>query len=472
MIKFGTDGWRGIIAKDFTFENVAKAATGVAKACKIKHPDRKNIYIGFDRRFLSEDFAKMIASIFAFEGFQVFLTNTYTPTPVLSFKAKQDPKAVGSVVITASHNPPNYNGFKFKEFHGCSALKDTTDEFEKFIAVVKEVSIPCDQVFDGYVEKRKIIRVNLMDDYKRTILNYVDTQKIKDANFTVAIDAMYGSGSGYFKEILESLHIKVIELRGEENPGFCGIAPEPVEKNLTTLFKEVTSQGLSCGFATDGDGDRLGACDENGQSFTTQMILSCFYWHMLQNKKKKWNIARSVSTTKMVDLIAQKFGQECIETPVGFKFIAQCMVEGRAQIGGEESGGVGIIDYIPERDGIFTALVLLEMMAVEGKSLSELYSYVCNQIRPYQFLRLDLHLTQEEMRHAMDRLQHKPPKKWDQRDIEWVQTMDGFKFYMKDGSWILIRPSGTEPIFRLYAEAESIKACTSLLKDVQAFIHK
>lgn len=470
MIKFGTDGWRGVIAKEFTFENVARVATGVAQTCKKNHPDRNNIYIGFDRRFLSEDFAKTVASIFAFEGFQVFLTNTYTPTPVLSFKAKQDPKAAGAIVITASHNPPTYNGFKFKEFHGCSALKQTTDEFEQIINNLEEVHVPCENVFSGYVEKRKIIRNNLMDDYKRTILSLVDTDAIKNANFSVGIDAMYGSGSRYFKEILESLSVSVTEIHAEENPNFGGIAPEPVEKNLKELSQLVNASGLSCGFATDGDGDRLGAMDENGQAFTTQMILSSFYWHMVKTKNKKWNISRSVSTTKMVDLIAEKFGQTCIETPVGFKFIAEQMVQGNAQIGGEESGGVGVADYIPERDGIFTALVLLEMMALEKKSLSEIYQMICDEVRPYQFLRQDLHLSQEKMDQTMAKLKDNPPQKWNHRDVDWVQTIDGFKFYMKDGSWLLIRPSGTEPVFRLYAEAESLQACHALLEDVQTFI--
>ncbi|MEZ4819441.1 MAG: hypothetical protein R3A45_05950 [Bdellovibrionota bacterium] len=309
-----------------------------------------------------------------------------------------------------------------------------------------------------------------MDDYKRTILGLVDTQRIKNAQFSVAVDAMYGAGSHYFKEILESLNVTVTEMHAEENPNFGGIAPEPVEKNLQDLAKLVKKGGFSCGFATDGDGDRLGAIDSDGQSFTTQMILSSVYWHMLANKGKKWNIARSVSTTNMVDLIARKYGQECIETPVGFKFIAQAMVDGQAQIGGEESGGVGIVDYIPERDGIFTALVLLEMMATEKKSLGQIYQMICEQVRPYQFVRLDLDLPQEKMQQTMQRLQQDSPSHWGNREVARLQNIDGFKYYMKDGSWLLIRPSGTEPVFRLYAEAEDQHACHDLLKTVRTFI--
>lgn len=470
MIRFGTDGWRAIIAKDFTFDNLARVAYGVARYLKQKHPERKNMYVGFDRRFLSEEFAQMVASIYAFEGFDVFLTKTYCPTPVLSFKANQDPKAIGATIITASHNPPIYNGFKFKEFYGCSALQATTDGFEKAIEEVVDFSVPCEKVFQGYLKNNKIKRVDLMDTYRTALFKHIDTQKIKKAGFRVAVDCMYGSGSMFFREILESLDIETLEIHAEENPGFCGVAPEPVEKNLKILSNIVKEHHLSCGFATDGDGDRLGAVDEHGNAFTTQMILSCVYWHWLKNKKKPWNIARSVSTTKMVDLIAEKYGQICIETPVGFKYIADQMVQGKAQIGGEESGGVGIEGYIPERDGIFTALMLLELMAFEEKSLHEIYAQICEEIRPYQFVRLDLHVENEIMVASMKRLQDNPPNQWLDREIDWIQTIDGFKFYMKDGSWLLIRPSGTEPVFRIYAEAENLQACHMLTQTAKHWI--
>jgi len=469
-IKFGTDGWRAKIADGFTFKRLAKVALGVARTCLDTYPYRRHIYIGYDRRFLSEDFAKMTASVFASEGFQVFLTSTYMPTPVLSFKAKQDPKAAGAIVITASHNPPDYNGFKFKQFHGCSALQATTDAFETKIKTLKDVEVPSDEVFKSHLEKRKIIFVDLIDDYKQTLFSHIDTKKIKAARFRVGVDAMYGSGSTFFREILESLDVEVTEIHAQDNPNFGGIAPEPVEKNLKELASIVKKDHLDCGFATDGDGDRLGAIDKHGNAFTTQMILSVFYWHMLKNKHKKWNIARSVSTTQMVDLIAQAFGQTCIETPVGFKFIAEHMVAGKAQVGGEESGGVGIKDYIPERDGIFTALMLLEMMATEQKSLSEIYACLCAEIRPYQFKRLDLHLPTERIEEAMVKLQANPPQDFAHRKVDRIEKMDGMKFYLEDGSWVLIRPSGTEPLFRLYAEAEDLNACNLLLESAQDFL--
>jgi phosphomannomutase len=472
MIRFGTDGWRGVIARDFTFQNLANVTTGVCRHLKETAPKQNRLTIGFDRRFLSKEFAQMVASVAAFEGFQVAITQSYTPTPVLSYQAKHADDSAGAIVITASHNPCTYNGFKFKQTFGGSALQQTTEAFERAIDQLTDVAVPCASVYQSYVKQGKIQEVDLMPAYQKTIFDLIDTQAITDAHFQVGVDCMYGSGSTHFRAILEALGVTVVEIHAEANPGFGGIAPEPVEKNLKNLSQLVQEQMLDAGFATDGDGDRLGAIDHQGRAFTTQMILSCVYWHMLKNKGKAWNIARSVSTTKMVDLLAEKYGQTCIETPVGFKFIAEKMVEGAAHIGGEESGGVGIETYIPERDGIFTALMLLEMMAVEKKPLADIYQDLCDTIRPYQFLRVDLKVPADTMQKAMAALKENPPQAWGGRKLERLQTIDGFKFYLEDGSWVLIRPSGTEPVFRLYAEAEDLEACRALTQEAEAFVRQ
>ena len=224
--------------------------------------------------------------------------------------------------------------------------------------------------------------------------------------------------------------------------------------------------------ATDGDADRLGAIDEYGCYFTTQKILSVVYWHMLTHHGKSWSIARSASTTKMVDLIAERNGQDCFETPVGFKYIAEKIIEGKAQIGGEESGGIGIVDHIPERDSFLTALLLLEAMALTQKSLSEMYEDLCKSFRPYEFIRLDLHVSNEVMDRTMKRLVKDAPSEWNGRPVASLSTLDGYKFYMKDGSWLLIRPSGTEPIFRIYAEAESTQACQKIIESAKTFVER
>ncbi|MCB0326340.1 MAG: hypothetical protein KDD52_01865 [Bdellovibrionales bacterium] len=469
-IKFGTDGWRGVIAQDFTFENLTYMSHAVAKVCKKKYKDRNRIYIGYDRRFLSQDFARHCACIFAEHGFTVVWSQQYMPTPILSWATKQDSRSVGSIVITASHNPPTWNGFKFKEIFGGSAFKETTDEFEAALDFSMEHKIFTSEKFDDLVKNEKIQFFDLKDQYIESVLNLVDIDLIRKSQFSVGIDPMHGSGSHILAEILEKIGVQCHEIHNNENPCFGGRNPEPIEENLRDLSALVRDQKLDAGFATDGDADRLGAIDEKGNSFTTQMILSSVYWHMLKHRKKAWNISRSVSTTKMVDLLADAYGQKCFETPVGFKNIAKNMVEGRAHIGGEEAGGIGFDGHIPERDSIATALMLLEMMAMSGKKLQECYSEICREIRPYQFVRLDVHAHPEIMGKALSVLKQDPPQSWDGRQVDHIQDIDGLKFYLKDGSWILVRPSGTEPIFRLYAEAESLSAANDLVRAIETFV--
>ncbi|MEZ4704459.1 MAG: phosphoglucomutase/phosphomannomutase family protein [Bdellovibrionota bacterium] len=470
VLKFGTDGWRGIIAQDYTFENVSYVSHAVAKVCKEKYPDRNTLYIGHDRRFLSKAFAKHCACIFATQGFHVLLTPDYLPTPILSWTTKKDSTSVGAVVITASHNPPTWNGFKFKEIFGGSAFKETTDEFEKALDFSIEPKLFDEKEFEQLVANQSIEFFDVKEAYIHDVLSLVDTDLIRKAKFSVGIDPMHGSGSVVLADILKSIGVNVHEIHADENPSFGGRNPEPIEQNLKDLQKLVKEKNLDAGLATDGDADRLGAIDEHGGSFSTQMILSSVYWHMLKHRKKSWNISRSVSTTKMVDLIAKQYGQECFETPVGFKNIARNMVEGRAQIGGEEAGGIGFDGHIPERDSIATALMLLEMMATTGKKLKACYDQICQEIRPYQFVRLDVTADQTKMQHALLRLKQDPPSQWNGREVETLQTIDGLKFYLKDGSWVLVRPSGTEPIFRLYAEAESQEAAEKLVEHVRDFV--
>jgi phosphomannomutase len=470
-IKFGTDGWRGIIASDFTFDNVTLVATAVARVMKKIQPADNTMVVGFDRRFLSREFAQTCASVYAQHGFKVLITENYVPTPALSWTVKNTPSTAGGTMITASHNPFSWNGFKFKEKFGGSASNAMTDLFEKEIeTITSHIESPSIQVFNELVAKKQITVFNPMEKYFQAVLGQIDTQAITNAKFNVGVDAMYGAGSSHFAKLLQSIGVKVTEIHSSENPMFGGTPPEPVEKNLSELSTLIKNQKLDCGLATDGDADRLGAIDEFGNSFTTQKILSVVYWHMLVNKKKPWNISRSVSTTRLVDLIAEKNGKKCFETPVGFKNIAQEMVKGNAQIGGEESGGIGITDHVMERDGLFTGLLLLEMMAKTGKKLAQIYKDLCAEIRPYEFTRMDLHVSADVMKNAMEKLSKNTPKEWLGRKVQTLLTIDGFKFYMEDGSWILIRPSGTEPIFRLYSEAETLDASQKLLDHVKAYV--
>jgi len=469
-IKFGTDGWRGIIALDFTFENVALVATAVARVMKKIQPNDDTMIVGYDRRFFSREFAQTAACIYAQHGFKVLISEHYVPTPALSWTVKNTPNTAGGTMITASHNPYSWNGFKFKEKFGGSASIEMTKKFEAELENLSPVVAPMSDEFNALVAKKQITIFNPMEKYIQAVIQQVDVDAIRNAKFNVGVDAMYGAGSTHFRKLLESLGVTVTEIHAEENPFFGHTPPEPVEKNLNELSDLIKAKNLDCGLATDGDADRLGAIDEHGTSFTTQKILSVVYWHMLTNKKKSWSISRSVSTTRLVDLIAKARGFKCFETPVGFKNIAQEMVKGNAQIGGEESGGIGIVDHVMERDGLFTGLLLLELMAKTGKKLAAIYKDLCQEIRPYEFIRMDLHVPAETMKKAMDKLSKNTPKEWMGRKVETLLTIDGFKFYMEDGSWILIRPSGTEPIFRLYAEAETLDITQKLLDNVKAYV--
>ncbi len=470
-IRFGTDGWRGLIAKDFTFQTVAFVTQGVVQTLQKRTPHLKGMIVGYDRRFLSREFAETVAIIYAQNGFEVLFAESFLPTPALSWCAKNKANMAGATVITASHNPPQWNGFKFKEPFGGSALPETTKAFEQELERVSpNLAFPIPETFVQFAKTGKIQLFNPLEVYFNGIKKQLDAKKIQNLRAVVGLDTMHGAGSNHYQTLLESFGVKVVSLHSEDNPGFRGVPPEPIEKNLPELMSLVKKEKLTCGLATDGDADRLGAVDENGNYFTTQQILSLVYWHMLKNRGKKWSIARSSSTTRMVDLIAARFNQKCFETPVGFKYIAEKIVRGEAQIGGEESGGIGIIEHIPERDALLTGLLLLEVIATTGKGLAALYEDLCREIRPYHFVRLDLHVGQDVMGRALHRLKENPPKEWSKRIVDTLSTLDGFKFYMKDGSWLLIRPSGTEPVFRLYAETESLQESDALVKVAKQFV--
>ncbi len=470
-IKFGTDGYRAIIAKEFTFETLTRISKGVSQYLKKSLPERKTIVVGYDRRFLSKEFAKATCATFAKEGFKVFLTNDFAPTPCLSYWAKYMENCAGAVVITASHNPPDYNGFKFKETFGGSALLATTQAFEKEIEKIENNGDDL-SLFESFLEKGVITMFDPMPQYVQKLKSLVDVDAIVSSRFNVGVDTMFGSASKHFEKLLHEFNVKTHVIHDELNPSFNQTAPEPIFKNIQELSKMVVKQKLDCGFANDGDADRLGAIDENGNYFSTQMILSSVYWHMVVNRKKQWNISRSVSTTALVDLIAHQFNLKCIETPVGFKYIAQNIVEGDAQIGGEESGGIGIVDHLPERDGFLTALLLLEFMAKSKMKLAKLYQDICRQVRPYEFERLDLKVSKDIMEKALISLKETPPKQWMNVPVKSIQVIDGFKYYLEDGSWLLIRPSGTEPLFRLYAEAQNTTMAKAMVEAAKAHVMK
>jgi phosphomannomutase/4-hydroxy-L-threonine phosphate dehydrogenase PdxA len=471
-IKFGTDGWRALIARDYTFDNVALVSHAVAETMKEKAPDRKKMVVGYDRRFLSRAFAEATAAVFASHGYEALLAETFLPTPAISWAAKNEPGVAGATMITASHNPPDWNGYKFKETFGGSARPELTKEFEKRIVALagKTGPAPTREEYEKLAKAGKIRPYNPRERYFDAVRKMIDVDLIRKSKARIGLDVMYGAASGHYVELLRSVGVEALEIHGDDNPGFGGTPPEPIGKNLTELCALVKKNRFACGLATDGDADRLGAVDEEGNYFTTQQILSVVYWHMLRNRGKRWSIARSASTTRMVDLIAARAGFKAHETPVGFKYIADKMVNGEAQIGGEESGGIGILDHNPERDGPLTGLLLLEIVAATGKGLKAIYDDLCREERPYYFVRHDLHLSEAQAETAVGKLKSAPPKSWDGRPVETLSLIDGHKFYLADGGWVLIRKSGTEPIFRLYAEAESEAASQKLVDAARKFV--
>ena len=469
-IKFGTDGWRAIMGKEFTYENLTRLTFAVSDVLTKLSPEKRTILVGYDRRLLSKQFAQLVATIYAKHNFTVKISESFVPTPAMSWSAKHHADCIGATIITASHNPSIWNGFKFKENFGGSALPKTTHLFEE-VANSETLSWESvdEQEFDTSCVDKKIQYFDPYEEYRTSLFDQVEVETIKAEKPKVCIDVMNGSGSHYIKKILEDLNLDTAIINSECNPNFRGLAPEPIRKNLDELSKYVVDNKLIAGFALDGDADRLGAVDEYGEEFSTQQILSVVYWHMTRHRKKKWSIARSVSTTKMVDLIANRNGYDYHETPVGYKYIAEKMLNEGVEIGGEESGGVGIKDHIPERDGLLTILLLLEIISIHKMSLTQIYAQICKEERPYFFKRSDLKLSSEKMDTVMNILKRNPPSRWSSQEVDKIVTIDGFKFYLRDGSWVLIRPSGTEPVFRTYAESDTIEHAANLLCEVEKF---
>lgn len=451
QITFGTDGWRGIIARDFTFENISLVAQATMDYLNREGLGDKGIVIGYDRRFLSRDFARRVAEVAAGNGIRVRLTEDYTPTPAVSWAVRETGSGAG-IMITASHNPPEYNGFKVKEAFGGSALPVTTRILEEIVAYNQEhgrrvISVPYDVA-------RKNGAIDLFDPcegYFHQISRYVDLDLIAKAGLRAVVDPMYGAGCGYIPRLLPG----VDEIHNMENPSFGGQPPEPIGQNLQELSALLKSGRYQVGLALDGDADRIGAIDENGDFFSSHCIFTVILRHLIEHKKLTGAVVKTVSTTRMVDLLAEKFGLELFETPIGFKHICELMLKHDILMGGEESGGLGVKGHIPERDGILLGLLLLEAVAVTGKGLRRLLEETMDDIGHFYYQRIDRHIEDAAKAELIARLRSDAPMLIDGRQVVATNFSDGFKFNFENGDWLLIRPSGTEPVLRLYSEAGS-----------------
>ncbi len=466
-IKFGTDGWRAVIAEDFTFANVRLCAQGTADLLKSQGDASRGLVVGYDTRFASEEFAAAVAEVAAGNGIKTLLTNRAAPTPVVSYNLVNRGAGAGAV-ITASHNPPQWNGFKFKPDHGGTASPEVTAELEKKISSV-EASGSVNVLSLAKAESKGLVeRFDPKPAYLGNISQLVDLDAIRLAGLNVAVDSMYGAGAAYFAELLEGGATTVTELHGERNPAFPGMSqPEPLGHNLGELMDRVASGGHDVGLATDGDADRLGLVDERGRFLTTLQTFALLCMHQLEVLKRRGPLVRSITMTSMVDRLGELYGVPVFDTPVGFKYLGPIMMREDALVAGEESGGYAFRGNIPERDGILSGLLLLEMMVKTGKTVSQLLQMLADKVGPHHYDRLDLHF-EGNRQEIEDRVKSAQPETLAGRRVEDIDTRDGYRFVLDSGYWTLVRFSGTEPLIRIYAEAESPQEVESLLAEVRS----
>ena len=461
-IKFGTDGWRGIIADDFTFDNVRICARAVADYLKEAALAEKGLVIGYDTRFASEDFATAAAEVVAAADIRVHLCRAATPTPVISYSIV-DLKAGGAIIITASHNPAAWNGFKIKSENGASVSDEITSLIEDKVSRLYGKDSPARITQEEALKKGLVEYIDPLPSYIDHISKLVNLNEIRNSGLKVIIDSMYGAGSGYLKNLLNGGPAKIIEINSERNPLFPGIQPEPITANLGKLIATITEQKASIGIATDGDADRLGIIDENGNFITTLQVLSLLTYYLLEIRGERGLIVKTINTSVVVDKLAEIYGVEVVEKPIGFKHIAPYL-EDNALIGGEESGGYGFRGHIPERDGILAALYFLDLMVKTGKTPSQLLDDLFSLTGPHHYNRVDVHFPPDERENIINRIENNFPEKINEIKVDQLNTIDGFKYIMTEGSWLLIRFSGTEPLLRIYAESDTPQKVEELLQ--------
>jgi len=462
-IKFGTDGWRGVIARDFTFDNVRACAQGVADYLKGAGLADRGLIIGYDTRFASEDFAQAAAEVAAASGIKVYLCSKATATPVISYGVLAK-KTGGAIIITASHNPANWNGFKYKNEEGSSAPSEVTAKIEKYIsrtlASGKIKSMPLDKA----LEQKIVQYLDLTPIYVKQINRLIDLERLRQGRLKVVVDPMYGSGAGYFQTLLGGGRLKLIEINSERNPLFPGIQPEPIAINLTKLSATIKQQKADVGLATDGDADRIGIVDEKGVFLTQLQVFALLCLYLLEVRGERGAIVKTITTTTMLDRLGEIFNVPVYETPVGFKYVAPVMLAKNALVGGEESGGYGFRGHVLERDGILAGLYFLDFMLKTGKTPSQLLEYLYGKVGPHHYQRQDFEFPENERQAIIKRITDNPPHSLDGVKVAKLDTSDGFRFILADTSWLLIRFSGTEPLLRTYAESDSPARVERLLE--------
>ncbi len=457
-IKFGTDGWRAIIAKEYTVDNVARVATATAQWLKKNFPNPSAV-IGHDCRFGGEMFAQTTAIILANKGIKVFIAKDFVSTPMVSLGVVEHKTSVG-VVITASHNPPEYNGFKLKGHYGGPLLPEKIAEIEDLIP--QSVSFVYDEnEYQAFVKSGMVVHVNLEDLYIKKVEENFDLDAIRKAKLNLAYDAMYGAGQNVLKRLFPDMTF----LHCEHNPGFKGQAPEPIHKNLIEFSDLIKKRGnIDCGLATDGDADRIGLYNSRGEFIDSHHLILLLIKYLVEVKGFTGKVVTAFSTTVKIPKMCEHFGLPYQVTKIGFKYISEYMISEDVLLGGEESGGIAIKGHIPERDGIWMGLVIWEYMAKTGKSLDELIKEVYDIVGSFAFHRVDLHLKEEVKQQIINNCNSDSYKSFGKYNSIERQTIDGYKYFLNSDEWLMIRPSGTEPVLRTYAEAQTKEKAEAILE--------
>jgi len=466
-IKFGTDGWRAIIAREFTFDNVRICAQALADYLKQAGLAEKGLVIGYDTRFASDDFAAACAEVAAANGIKVYLSPKAIPTPEVSYGTTIK-KAGAAIVITASHNPAVYNGFKIKSADGASAPTEIIAAVEQNIQKLWGAGDIARIPLADALKQAKVEYFDFDSLYLQRMTEFVNLEHIKKSGLKIMVDSMYGAGSGYFKQLLDGGKTKIIEINNERNPAFPGINPEPIAVNLKKLAAQIKSQKAGIGLATDGDSDRIGIIDENGRFITQLEVYALLALYLLEIRGQRGPIIKTVTATSMLYKLGELYQVPVIETPVGFKYVAPAMLAHDAIIGGEESGGYGFRGHVPERDAILAGLYFLDLVVSTGKTPSQLLDYLFSKVGPHYYNRRDFHFPEAQRQKIINRLQEAKVDAIAGAKVAKFDTTDGFRFTLEDGSWLLVRFSGTEPLLRIYSETDTLERVETLLDFGQA----
>lgn len=468
-IKFGTDGWRARIAEDFTFANVEIVTQALVDYLKTQNPGAQlSMLVGYDRRFASELFAQRSAEVIAGNGVSVDLFDRDVPTPLVSFEVKRR-GLDGGVLITASHNPPDFNGFKFKAPYGGSATPKITNEIEKLVGATPPQRIPLEDAKTRGIASL----VEPSGDYRRHLETLVSIDDLRNADALIIADPMHGTGGRWVETLLKGGKISIETIRADRDPLFGGVLPEPMPWNMELTARTIRKRGALMAVVTDGDADRVGAMDERGEYINTHQILMILLLHLARRKGWKGSVVRTFSQSVIVKRIAESYGFRLFETPIGFKHIGEIMLDPANDflIGGEESGGIGVRGHIPERDGIFNSLLLLEAVLAWGKKPSEIVRDIWREFGEFHFERRDLHVPIDAGQRLVGELRERTPEDFAGYRVKNIATLDGTKLIFDDESWILFRQSGTEPALRIYCEASSIEMMKTMMDEGENLAH-